>query len=98
MGKKGIKLKKNLLFICSANIDRSPTAERLFKFSEKYEAKSAGIYDWAMKRIDQDLIDWADMIFVLNEKNDKQLSYLKENLNISGKTIYDLDIPNAFKR
>lgn len=93
-----IKPRTKLLFICSMNIDRSPTAEYLFRASDQYEAKSAGIYNFAIKQVDAEMIDWADIIFVMNEKSDKHLTFLKENFNTKGKKIYDLDIPNIYKR
>lgn len=93
-----LKPKIKLLFICSANIDRSPTAEALFKNSDKYEAKSAGTLDMAINHVNQDLITWADIIFAINERDDKHLTYLKDEYNVAGKKIYDLDIPNIYKR
>jgi len=91
-------MKKRLLFICSANHDRSPTAEMLFKDSEKYEVKSAGIFPFAVKQVNQEMIDWADIIFVMNEEEDKHLTFLKENFNLEGKEVDDLDIPDIYKR
>ncbi|HET7206664.1 MAG TPA: phosphotyrosine protein phosphatase, partial [Terriglobales bacterium] len=40
-----------MLFICSGNRDRSPTAEDLFRDSNDYEAKSAGTHPLAVQRI-----------------------------------------------
>lgn len=36
-------MKTKLLFLCSANMDRSPAAEALFEGSTEFEAKSAGL-------------------------------------------------------
>ncbi|MBD3229617.1 MAG: hypothetical protein GF329_15660 [Candidatus Lokiarchaeota archaeon] len=52
-----------LLFVCTANHDRSPTAEQLFK--ENHETKSAGIIKWSPTILNKDLIDWADKIFCM---------------------------------
>ena len=90
--------KKRLLFICTANQQRSPTAEELFSDSEKYEAKSAGEFALLGTQITQDLIDWADVIFVMSEKRDGHLSFLRKHFNVKGKEIYDLDIPDMYIR
>ena len=56
----------NILFLCTANSERSPTAERLFKHSRTYSAKSAGVHPAAYRVVDQELVDWADKIFVMS--------------------------------
>ena len=88
-------MKKNLLFVCSANLNRSPTAETLFKNSNGYRAKSAGIFG-GINRVSQDLIDWSDVIFVMSEKEEGHLTFLKKNFNLEGKKSYDLDIPDIY--
>ncbi len=90
--------KTKLLFICSGNINRSPTAEALFKNSERYEARSAGTNPLAVKQVNQELIGWADIIFVMSEREDCHLTFLQENFSVSGKTIYDLDIADRYAR
>jgi predicted protein tyrosine phosphatase len=56
----------NVLFVCSGNIDRSPTAERLFhNWDGRWEAKSAGIMSSAPTAVTQALVDWADLILVM---------------------------------
>jgi predicted protein tyrosine phosphatase len=90
--------KKKLLFICTANVMRSPTAEKLFKDSKSYEPKSAGIMivpefpDATL--VDKELVAWADEIFLMENIH---LSYLKEKeFDLSGKKISVLDIPNIY--
>ena len=90
-------MKNKLLFVCSANMMRSPTAEDLFKGSQKYATKSAGILPTATVRVIQDHIDWADRIFVMSEKEDGHLTYLRKNFDILGKNIAVLDIPNIYQ-
>lgn len=79
-------------------MDRSPTAESLFEHSKDYEAKSAGIHPHAVRKVNQELINWADIIFVMSEKHDGHLSFLKQNFDLSGKKVYDLDIPDVYKK
>jgi predicted protein tyrosine phosphatase len=61
--------RKQLLFICSQNQWRSPTAEALFKDSDLYTAKSAGTSDKARVKITPGLINWADSIFVMEKRH-----------------------------
>jgi len=60
-------MKEKLLFICSANIDRSPTAEIYFK--KEYDTKSCGTMDSAPTKISKELIDWADKVFCMEDKH-----------------------------
>jgi predicted protein tyrosine phosphatase len=61
--------RKQLLFICSRNQWRSPTAEALFKNSDIYTAKSAGTSDKARVKITPGLINWADCIFAMEKRH-----------------------------
>lgn len=61
--------RKQLLFICSRNQWRSPTAEALFKHSDLYTAKSAGTSEKARVKITPGLINWADSIFVMEKRH-----------------------------
>ena len=83
----------NLLFICSKNQWRSPTAEAIFKNHSLYKAKSAGTENGARIRVNQKLIDWADIIFVMESKHRKRL---KEKFNIINEIVI-LEIPDEYK-
>ncbi|PIP73963.1 MAG: phosphotyrosine protein phosphatase [Candidatus Lloydbacteria bacterium CG22_combo_CG10-13_8_21_14_all_47_15] len=89
---------KKLLFVCSANISRSPTAAEFFRACPEFDTKSAGTEPYAGgKPVSQDLVDWANIIFALSEKTNGHRTFLKEHFAIPQKTpIYDLDIPNGY--
>ena len=87
---------KNLLFICSGNIDRSPCAESLFKNSEKYLAKSAGVGPLTENPVTKEMIDWADIIFVMEDEHKRLL--FEQIPNAREKEIRCLDISNEFLR
>jgi predicted protein tyrosine phosphatase len=87
---------KHLLFICTGNVNRSPTAESLFLNSRFYEAKSAGTDQNAAVKVSQDLIDWADVVFVMSEKEDGHLTFLENNFSLRNKPAYDLEIPDDY--
>jgi predicted protein tyrosine phosphatase len=65
-----------VLFVCSGNIDRSPTAEALLKGKEGFEVRSAGTWASARKLVTKELIDWADMIFVMEEHHKEALKQI----------------------
>jgi len=58
-----------LLFVCSRNRWRSPTAERVFRDREGIEARSAGTSPKAKRRISERDLDWADLTFVMEKRH-----------------------------
>jgi predicted protein tyrosine phosphatase len=85
----------NLLFICSKNQWRSPTAELLFKNHPAHNAKSAGTSAKARIKLNQKLIDWADVIYVMERKH-RDLLRLKFAKSIGNKKIEVLNIPDEY--
>jgi len=86
---------KNLLFVCSAGEVRSRTAAELMADPDKFKTEFAGVRSTA-RPVSQSLIDWADMIFVFDEKSERQLSLLQERFDLKDKPIHLLDIPSRF--
>ena len=84
----------NLLFICSKNQWRSPTAELLFKDHPVHTARSAGTSDKARIRISQKVIDWADVIFVMERKH---RDIIKQRFFISDQPIIVLGIEDNYQ-
>ncbi|MCH8003300.1 MAG: protein tyrosine phosphatase [Nanoarchaeota archaeon] len=82
-----------LLFICTFNLQRSPTAAEIFK--DKYETKSAGVGENAKQPLTAELLKWADVVFVMEEEHRKFISekYPKEYLK---KKIINLHIPDMY--
>jgi predicted protein tyrosine phosphatase len=62
-------MKTKLLFLCSRNQWRSPTAEALFRDHPRYEARSAGTVEGARRKLTAGHIGWADMIFCMEQKH-----------------------------
>ena len=85
----------NILFICSKNQWRSPTAEALFKNHPLHIAKSAGTGSKARIKINQKLIVWADIIYVMERKH-KELLRLRFPDVINNKKIEILNIPDKY--
>lgn len=76
----------NVLFVCSRNEWRSPTAETIYKNHPTIFARSAGTSPSARIKINQKHIDWAELIFVM-EKKHLQLIEQKFGNNTRQKTI-----------
>jgi predicted protein tyrosine phosphatase len=68
-----------VLFVCSGNIDRSPTAEALLRQKEGFEVKAAGTWIGARKVVSKELIEWADMIFAMEEQHREALVRIDQN-------------------
>ena len=64
----------NLLFICSRNRLRSPTAEHIF--AEYASTRSAGTAKDAEIRVGLDDLEWANIVFVMEQRHVKQLRNL----------------------
>jgi predicted protein tyrosine phosphatase len=87
--------KPNLLFICSRNQWRSPTAEVVYR-KKGYGARSAGTSPNAKKTISVSDIKWADIIFVMEKKHKNRIIAKFEKL-VHYKKIHILDIPDNYK-
>lgn len=86
---------RRILFVCTANIDRSPTAETILRGVKGFEARSAGIWPNAKRRVTRDLIDWADLIFVMEEYHKDVIVALKPEAESK---IIVLNIPDIYAR
>lgn len=60
---------KRVLFVCSGNIHRSPTAAKIFKDRKGFEVRSAGTSSGVPNPVSAELIQWADKIFVMEEEH-----------------------------
>jgi len=62
-----------VLFICSQNKLRSPTAERVFSTYSGIETDSAGLGNGANVPLSTEQIQWASLIFVMEQAHKKKL-------------------------
>lgn len=85
----------NLLFICSRNQWRSPTAEAIFRNHPVHEARSAGTEPSARIRISAKLLVWADLVFVMEKRHKQRLTERFPD-EMAGKTTIILDIPDEY--
>ena len=88
--------KRNILFVCSKNQWRSPTAETIWRKHPDLNVRSAGTSTKARKTVSSTDITWADIILVMEEKHKNRLKADFSRL-LSHKTIYVLDIPDEYQ-
>ncbi|MES3035266.1 MAG: low molecular weight protein tyrosine phosphatase family protein [Gemmatimonadota bacterium] len=85
-----------VLFICSQNRLRSPTAERVFASWPGLEVESAGLNHDATVPVDAELLAWAELIVVMERAHRKRLSK-RFRSSLGGKRIVCLDIPDDYE-
>ena len=87
---------QRVLFICSKNRLRSPTAEQIFAENPRLETDSAGLASDADCTLSSDQIEWAELIFVMEKRHRAQLNQ-RFKPYLSGKKIVCLDIPDNYQ-
>jgi predicted protein tyrosine phosphatase len=88
--------KLKVLFVCDANRLRSPTAEAIFTGRPHLEVKSAGLAKQATVPVSIDLLEWADLIFVM-EKRQRNIIQSRFKEIYQRKRIICLYIPDDFE-
>jgi len=86
---------KKILFICDSNLNRSPTAEQIFKNNKKYSVKSAGLWQGSKNLLTEELLEWADIVFVM-EKRQKEEIGNRFPRQYRSKFIVSLNIPDIY--
>ena len=87
---------KKLLFVCSENRLRSPTAETVFSEYKGVEAIGAGTNADAETPVSGDLIEWADIILFMEKVHETKISQKFKPL-LQGKRLVVLDISDNYK-
>lgn len=90
-----VEEKKNVLFVCTANELRSPTAEELFRKNKDIGVKSAGTSPFANQQIDRNIIDWSDLIIVMENHHMKKILEIVPSIEDK---IVVLNIPDIYAR
>jgi predicted protein tyrosine phosphatase len=88
---------RKVLFVCTANIQRSPTAERLFRdWNGIWEAKSAGVTPHPSGNpLTEELIDWADVIIVIEQIHAEEI---QTRFHCAIEKLRILNIPDKYHR
>lgn len=86
-----------VLFVCTANKLRSPTAEDLFRDFPGIEAISAGTDREAPTPLTEELVASVDIIFAM-EAHHRERIRKKFKQRPADSRIFTLNIPDAFER
>jgi predicted protein tyrosine phosphatase len=85
-----------VLFVCSLNRWRSPTAEQVWRRDPRVDARSAGTSTGARHPVSADDLAWADVVVVMEDKHRSRLLAQFRAL-LAHKPMHVLDIPDEYK-
>jgi predicted protein tyrosine phosphatase len=88
-------LAMHVLFICTRNRLRSPTAEQVFADRDGIETRSAGLARDADTPVSPELLAWADVVFVMEKVHRTRLTQ-KFRPHLGGRRVICLDIPDDY--
>lgn len=88
-------MKKKILFICTANKMRSATAHELYKDDKRFLVSSAGTDSEASNPINENILEWADSILVM-EKHHRNFIRKKFPSIYNSKKIACMYIPDEY--
>lgn len=86
---------KTILFVCSQNRLRSPTAEQVFAGYPGLEVSSAGTNHDADNPLTAELVSWADIIVVMEKQHRAKLQRRFRGA-LRGQRVICLDIPDEY--
>ena len=85
-----------MLFVCSRNQWRSPTAERIFRNDSRMSVRSCGLSDSSPRKLRATDLEWADVVFVMESKHRSRIR--ESMLQVLGHTpLHVLDIPDDYQ-
>lgn len=84
---------RNVLFVCSKNQWRSPTAERVWRKHPALAVRSAGTSPNARRVLGPDDLAWADIVLVMEEKHRRRIA---EAFPHSETQVVVLDVPDRY--
>jgi len=86
----------NILFICSRNQWRSPTGEQVWRKTSGLSVRSAGTSPKARRTVNAKDIQWADIIFVMEQKHKNRMKAAFPG-PMKFAELYVLDIPDEYQ-
>lgn len=86
----------NVVFVCSMNQWRSPTAEKIYSDDPEINVRSRGTHQKARQTIGSDDLKWANVVMVMEQKH---LSRIQSRFPGETRFLdsYVLDIPDEFQ-
>jgi len=79
-------------------VDRCRTAEDLYRDDPRYEVLSAGLAPFATTPMSRELMQWADRVFVMCEREEQHRTLLKMRFPDVDRPVIDLDIEDRWYR
>ena len=91
-----LERKREILFVCTANQQRSPTAERMYNDAPRFEVRSAGTHAFSGNDITADILNWADTVVVMEERHPGEIR-TRFPSEAEETEIVVLDVPDIFQ-
>ena len=88
-------MKKRILFLCSQNTLRSPTAEAVFAGHPTVDVDSTGLNNDAEVPLSEEQVEWAELILVMESTHRNRLNR-KFGKSLAGKRVVVLNIPDDY--
>jgi predicted protein tyrosine phosphatase len=86
----------NVLFVCSRNQWRSPTAEQVWRRHPQLNVRSGGTSPSARHTVSAQDVEWSDVVIVMEQKHKSRLAADFGDL-LAVKPVHVLDIPDEYK-
>jgi predicted protein tyrosine phosphatase len=84
----------NVLFICSRNQWRSPTAARVFAHRDSWQVRAAGLSSKSPRVVSRSDLEWADLVFVMEHEHH---SRLRDRFGRIDVPLHVLEIPDDYQ-
>jgi predicted protein tyrosine phosphatase len=85
-----------VLFVCTANRLRSPTAEKVFADYPGLEVRSAGLDAACPRPLSAELVGWAERVFVM-ERRHRDTIRRKFRGTLGSRPVIVLGIPDEYE-
>lgn len=85
----------NILVVCGRNKKRSRTAEYIFKNDDRFNIRSAGLSPKSDRKISENDLNWADLVFVMETGQRAKIWDLYRHLGLP--KIEVLNIPDDYE-
>lgn len=85
----------NILVVCGRNKKRSRTAEHIFKNDSRLNVRSAGLSPKSDRKISENELNWADLVFVIETGQRAKNWGLYRHLELP--SIEILNIPDEYE-
>ncbi len=85
----------NILVVCGRNKKRSRTAEYIFKNDNRFNVRSAGLSPSSERKISEKDLNWADLVFVMENDQRAKINNLYRHLELPA--IEVLNIPDDYE-